>query len=174
MTTLGAAFVINGSYYSRRGTPDTPFLSDGALLGPADYDATQGAFVASSATAGIHDLAHETWQTAFRAADNALVSYPLLLGPNPPDRQIKASRWLANRSFVGQDGAGKIILGTTTNAFFSLARLAAFLRTAPLGLTSALNLDGGPVACRRFRSAATAGASAANGSFRSRTERLSF
>ena len=35
----GAALVINGSYYSRYGAPDTPLVSAGALLGPRDYDA---------------------------------------------------------------------------------------------------------------------------------------
>jgi hypothetical protein len=37
---------------------------------------------------------------------------------------------------------------SATDAYFSLDRLAAFLRQAPLGLTLALNLDGGPVACQ--------------------------
>jgi hypothetical protein len=55
---------------------------------------------------------------------------------------------LANRSFIGQDKEGQIILGTTADAFFSLDRLAEFLREAPLGLKLALNLDGGPVACQ--------------------------
>jgi hypothetical protein len=38
-------------------------------------------------------------------------------------------------------------LGTTKDAFFSLDRVAAFLRAAPLTLKLALNLDGGPLAC---------------------------
>jgi hypothetical protein len=37
---------------------------------------------------------------------------------------------------------------TTAEAFFSLDRLAKFLRDAPLDLKRALNLDGGPVACQ--------------------------
>jgi hypothetical protein len=41
-----------------------------------------------------------------------------------------------------------IEIGTTVDAFFSLGRLATFLRTASLGLKLALNLDGGPVACQ--------------------------
>ena len=45
-----------------------------------------------------------------------------------------------------QDRAGRIIFGTTRDAFFSLERLAKFLREAPLDLAEALNLDGGPVA----------------------------
>jgi hypothetical protein len=77
-----------------------------------------------------------------------MVSYPLLVAPVGTNRVTADRRWLANRSFVGQDKSGRIILGTTTDAFFSLSRLATFLRTAPLDLATALNLDGGPVACQ--------------------------
>lgn len=145
---LGAALVINGSYYSPRGTPATPFLSAGVLSGPRDYDARHGAFVASAGTATIRDLANVPWPAAFRGADDAMVSYPLLLAPDGSNRVAADDRWLANRSFVGEDGSGNIILGTTADAFFSLNRLAAFLPMAPLGLVKALNLDGGPVACQ--------------------------
>jgi hypothetical protein len=147
MAQLGAALVVNGSYFSRHGEPDTPLLSDGTLLGPKNYDAKAGAFVASPSFTGIRDLAQEDWRTAFQGADNAMVSYPLLVADGT-SRVARSSRWLANRSFVGQDGEGRIIIGTTTDAFFSLDRLAHFLLDARLGLTIALNLDGGPVACQ--------------------------
>jgi hypothetical protein len=147
MTTPGVVLVVNGSYFGHDGKPDTPFLSDGALLGPRDYDAKAGAFVASREFTGIRDLAKTDWRVAFQGADNAMVSYPLLLADGVTHVPI-ASRWLANRSFVGQDKEGRIIIGTTTDAFFSLTDLARFLRDAPLGLTTALNLDGGPVACQ--------------------------
>jgi hypothetical protein len=146
-TQLGAALVVNGSYYSREARPDTPVVSEGALLGPKDYDAKAGAFVASSSFVGIRDLAELDWHAAFQGVDNAMVSFPLLLA-NGTNRVRHVSQWLANRSFVGQDSAGRIIIGTTTDAFFSLDRLARFLIAAPLDLTLALNLDGGPVACQ--------------------------
>lgn len=145
MTQLGAALVINGNFFSRYGAPATPLLSAGMLLGPKEYDARAGAFVASAAAAGVRDLAHEDWQAAFRGADNAMVSFPLLVAEGGA-RRIVASRWLANRSFVGQDKNGWIVLGTTSDAFFSLDRFGEFLRQSPLGLALALNLDGGPVA----------------------------
>jgi hypothetical protein len=145
MAQLGAVLVVNGSYYARHGEPDTPFLSDGTLLGPKDYDARAGAFVASPRFVGIHNLTQESWQAAFAGADDAMVSYPLLISDGET-RVTSSSRWLANRSFVGQDAAGRIIIGTTTDAFFSLDRFAYFLQKASLGLVSALNLDGGPVA----------------------------
>src|SRR5262249_24909801 len=61
MAHLSAALVINGSYYSRDGRPDTPFLSAGTLMGPKDYDARAGAFVASPAFTGVRDLAQQSW-----------------------------------------------------------------------------------------------------------------
>ena len=148
---LGAALVINGSYYSSRGTPDTPVLSTGKLLGPREYTAKAGAFVSSPHFVGIRDLSHESWPSVFRDASDAMVSYPLLVARDGTTRVRLKSEWLANRSFVAQDENGWIVLGTTTDAFFSLARLAEFLRQAPLQLTLALNLDGGPVACQGIR-----------------------
>lgn len=77
---------------------------------------------------------------------NGVVSYPILIDGSYCDKN--KSRWLANRSFIGQDKSGWIVIGTTIDAFFSLDRLAAFLHDSPLELTIALNLDGGPVACQ--------------------------
>lgn len=145
MAQLGAALVVNGSYYARNGVPDTPVISDGVPLGPRSYEAKAGAFVASPGFTGVLDLDHTAWQVAFHGADDAMVSYPLLV-VNGTTRVAHPSRWLANRSFVGQDGEGRVIIGTTTDAFFTLDRFAHFLLDAPIGLTSALNLDGGPVA----------------------------
>lgn len=98
-------------------------------------------------TSRVRDLAHADWQAAFQHADNAMVSYPLLV-VDGTTRVLRSTWWLANRSFVGQDAASRIIIGTTTDAFFPLDRFARFLLNAPLGLTLALNLDGGPVACQ--------------------------
>jgi hypothetical protein len=81
-------------------------------------------------------------------ADYGLVSSPLLIGAAGQSRSKGNARWLANRSFVAQDESGRVILGTTTDAFFSLDRLALFLKEAPLALKLALNLDGGPIACQ--------------------------
>lgn len=147
MRNLNAAFVINGGYFSRHGLPDTPFLAKGALSGPAGYKATHGAFVVSDSFVGIRDLQNEDWRKTFERAEYGMVSYPLLYGPNVP-RSKSDLRWLANRSFVGHDRAGRLIFGTTKDAFFSLERLARFLGSAPLDLELALNLDGGPVACQ--------------------------
>jgi Phosphodiester glycosidase len=147
MTSLGAAVVINGSYFAPNGEPATPVLSVGRLLGPAAYDARAGAFVASPVFAAVRDLATQSWQDAFDGARDAMVSYPLLVSADGANR-VAVSQWLASRSFIGQDADGNIILGTTLDGFFSLDRLASFLRQSPLRLKLALNLDGGPIACQ--------------------------
>lgn len=151
MAELGAALVVNGSYFSRSGTPATPVVSDGLALGPDVYDANQGAFVSAAGSTEIRDLASQDWRDAFRGAEAGMVSYPLLLAADGSSRAPRGTRWLANRTFVGEDRSGHIILGTTAGAFFSLDRLADFLKQAPLDLSIALNLDGGPVACQAIK-----------------------
>jgi hypothetical protein len=146
MRALGAVLVINGSYYTLNGTPDTPLVSSGVLSGPRHYVASHGAFAATPASARIHDLARVDWHVALQGVEDGLVSFPLLVTRDGGMRVRADWRWLANRSFVGQDHAGRIVFGTTRDAFFSLERLAAFLHAAPLDLAVALNLDGGPVA----------------------------
>ncbi|HWA61353.1 MAG TPA: phosphodiester glycosidase family protein [Caulobacteraceae bacterium] len=145
---LGAAVVINGSYYGRDGRPATPVVIDGRPAGPSDYQARQGAFVASRGGARLVDLSDQDWRRALSGAEAAMVSYPLLLAADGSSRAPPGTGWLANRSFVAEDRQGRIVLGSTRGAFFSLDRLAAFLRASPLDLKLALDLDGGPVACQ--------------------------
>jgi len=148
MRALGAALVINGSYFARDGTPATPVVSAGVRLGPRHYIANHGAFVASARAVGVRDFASLDWHIALRGAEEAMVSYPLLVARDGSSRVKADARWLANRSFVGEDHDGRIVLGTTVQAFFSLERLARFLHDGPLDIAVALNLDGGPVACQ--------------------------
>jgi hypothetical protein len=143
----GALLVMNGSYYGRGGAPATPVVIGGKPAGPGDYKANQGAFVARAGSAGLVDLSNQDWRVALNGADAAMVSYPLLLhadGRGP----ASDSGWLANRTFIAQDRAGRIILGTTKGGYFSLARLADFLKRSPMDVAMALDLDGGPVACQ--------------------------
>ncbi|WP_434711474.1 phosphodiester glycosidase family protein [Rhizobium sp. YTUHZ045] len=146
-----AVLIVNGSYYDMHGRPDTPFISEGVAMGPQQYDAKAGAFVADAASADIRDLTHQDWGSAFAGATNAMVSYPLLIGDDGQTHVNVKSRWLANRTFVARDGSGRIVIGTTKEAFFSLDRLAEFLKASPLDLKVALNLDGGPLAHRSVR-----------------------
>ncbi len=147
MSALGSVMVINGSFFAPGGEPVTPLLSNGIQSGPREYHARHGAFVASDKFTGIRDLRKKDWRQQFRDAHDATVSYPLLLGTDGHNT-VQSSEHRARRSFVGRDEAGRIVLGTTRAAFFTLTGLATFLRASPLHLRLALNLDGGPYACQ--------------------------
>lgn len=146
-----ALLIVNGSYYGRDGGPATPSVIDGVAVGPKRYVARQGAFVATSDGAAVRDLHDADWKQVLRGAEAGFVSHPLLLAADGSIRAPRDSGWIANRSFVAQDRNGRILIGTTKEAFFSLYRLGAFLRSAPLDLVLALDLDGGPVACQAIR-----------------------
>jgi hypothetical protein len=143
--------IVNGSYYDLKARPDTPIISDGVVMGPTTYDAKAGAFVAGEGFADIKELSNQTWQAALTGATNAMVSYPLLIGSDGQTHVPTKSRWLANRTFVGKDGDGFIVVGTTKEAFFPLGAFAEFLKNSPLNLKVALNFDGGPIACQSVR-----------------------
>jgi hypothetical protein len=146
-----SVLIVNGSYFGLKGSPDTPFVSNGVVLGPTRYDARAGAFVATAETATVEDLSHQSWKAALAGAQNAMVSYPMLIGDDGKSHVASHSRWLANRTFVGEQPDGRIVIGTTREVFFSLDRFADFLRRSPLNLRVALNFDGGPIACQSVR-----------------------
>lgn len=147
-----AALIVNGSFFGPNYEADTPFISGGVAMGPTTYDAKAGAFIATADKAWVADLSTGgTWQSAFVGAQNAMVAYPLLIGDDGKSHVATRTRWLSNRTFVGQDTAGRIVVGSTRDAFFSLDREAEFLIAAKLDLKVALNLDGGPLACQSVR-----------------------
>jgi len=147
-----AAVIVNGSFFAQHNGPDTPILSAGQPLGPRAYTANAGAFVADAAGARVVDLRDGGgWPKAFAGAHDAMVAYPLLIGADGQAHVGVKSRWLANRTFVAQDSGGRIVIGSTRQAFFSLDREAEFLRAALPDFKVALNLDGGPVACQSVR-----------------------
>ena len=150
---LSSVAVINGSYFLPDLTPQTPLRSDGKQLGPARYTSTHAAFVADAdhETVAIVDLAGVELPRGLTPFREAMVSYPLLLASDGTSRAEGSHDWLASRTFVGIDRRGWVVFGTTHHGFFSLRRLARFLREAPLQLETALNLDGGPIAAQAVR-----------------------
>lgn len=150
MAETGAALVVNGSYYAPNKQPVTPLLSDGKLTAPRRYVTRNGAFVASSKFAAVVNLRGSSWQKAFAGRSNALVSFPLLI-VNGTAAKVSDSTKLANRSFIAQDKAGKIIIGTTSLAPVSLQEFATLLANLKLDLVTALNRDGGPLACQSLK-----------------------
>ena len=146
-----AVFITNGSYFDKKGKPFTPFISNNVNLGPKNYDAKAGAFIVKNGVPNIINLQDKDWKKEIEGAEQAMVSYPLLIGEDGQNHVNVKSRWLANRTFVAIDKDGFIIIGNTKDAFFSIYNLAQFLKDSPLNLKIALNLDGGPVSCSSLR-----------------------
>jgi hypothetical protein len=140
-STLGAAVVMNGSYFSPDRSPQTPLRSHGRSFGPAEYQSQHAAFAGGD----IIDLRGRALPDAIAGFSDAMVSYPTLLDREGHVR-VAESDWLASRSFVALDGAGRVLFGTTKTGYFSLQRLGEWLKHAPLDVRVALNLDGGPIA----------------------------
>lgn len=152
MKVTGAVLIINGSYFARDGQPATPVVSRGQPMGPKAYGTKHGAFVVGAGGPQVFDLGKRRWQEAFKGATEAMVSFPMLIGTDGKSRaQNSDPMRLANRSFIGQDANARIIVGTTKTGSFSLDRFATFLAGSGLGLTRALNLDGGPPACQAIK-----------------------
>ncbi len=141
---LGAAVVINGSYFEPDGTPSTPLQIDHRPLGPRDYTSTHGALVIGDRV-DIVDLRGRDVATALAPYRDAMVSYPLLV-TDGTTRATGHDDWFANRTFVAFDRGDRLVIGTARTGFCSLPRLGDVLLHAPLDLRIALNLDGGPIA----------------------------
>lgn len=147
---LDATVVVNGSYYLPNLDADTPLWTAGMRYGPRTYSAQHGAFVADDPPR-IVDLLNRDIETELRGVKDAMVSYPLLLDAGGNVRAHGRPDWVANRTFVATDRNGRIILGTTEQGFFALKAFGNFLKNSDLQLTTALNFDGGPVACQSIR-----------------------
>ncbi len=87
MRDLRPVAVINGSYYNAKFGPATPVLIDGAKAGPAEYQATHGAFVSSESRTALVDLAATNWRDLDPDAKTMLVSYPTLLDAEGGNRR---------------------------------------------------------------------------------------
>jgi hypothetical protein len=150
---LGAALVINGSYFLPDDTPQTPLRRAGRPAGPPRYASIHGAFVAGAdgARVAIVDLRGKNVLAAIAPFPEAMVSYPLLVDEAGEVRAPPARDWLASRTFIALDGDGRVVTGTTRSGFFTLRRLGEYLRASPLGVRIALNFDGGPVATQMVK-----------------------
>jgi len=142
---LGAAVVVNGSYFGDQFVPLTPLRTSGHPAGPTEYQSSHGAFVADGDHVEILDLKDRDVFKSIGMFPEAMVSYPLLMDDKGVNRAVESKTWLAARNFVALDESKRVILGTTQTGYFTIYRLGEFLKAAPLGIRTALNFDGGPL-----------------------------
>ncbi len=74
---------------------------------------------------------------------HAAQAFPMLVHSGGQPGVMDDDGNLARRTVVGQDRRGRIVFLVSSDLFFTLKNLAAFLAASDLGLDTALNLDGG-------------------------------
>jgi uncharacterized protein YigE (DUF2233 family) len=144
-----AVVLFNASYFTDQGQPCGALLIDGKVQGPLKNSAMRGMFVAEprgmspdlpratilDVTATPVDINKLPWT-------QGLMSFPLLLDSRGRIR-VKNSNLQAQRTVICTDRKGNILVCHTTGDYFTLYELARFLKTTPLEIDLALNLDGG-------------------------------
>jgi len=146
---IKAPVVFNASYFDAKGEPVGLVLMDSQPLGPLNNRRMRGMFVAEPrgispdlprATIldlkGIHiDPKKFPWKQGVQ-------SFPLLLDYKGRIR-VKESGKKSYRTVIAADRNGNILVFNTAGDFFTLYKMANFLKASAFNIDSALNLDGG-------------------------------
>jgi uncharacterized protein YigE (DUF2233 family) len=146
---IKAPVVFNASFFNPAGQPVGLIVTDGKLMGPTGNCQMQGMFVAEPQgmspdlpRATILDL--KTTRLDFKKFpwEQGVQSFPLLLDSRGSLR-VKESGKKSYRTVICADRNGNILIFNTENNYFTLHKLAQFLKASSFGIDSALNLDGG-------------------------------
>jgi uncharacterized protein YigE (DUF2233 family) len=139
---LGALAVINGGYFDEQSRPLGLIVSDGRQVNPL-RSADWGVLLVRGRRA---EIVHTRQVRELEGVQQALQCGPRLVAEGRP-LKLKPSA-PEPRSAVGLDAAGRLVLAATTHGGLTLAQFAAILARPEaeggLGLSAALNLDGGP------------------------------
>jgi hypothetical protein len=135
-----ARLVFNAGFFDENNAALGLLVSDGQSFG-ASYRDLGGMFSVVAGRPHIRSLIYQPYEL-IEPLEQAVQSFPTLIYPDgsPFDNEDNVR---ARRTAVGQDAEGRIYLIIAPHLAFTLAELAAWLHTSDLGLTIALNLDGG-------------------------------
>jgi len=135
-----ARLVFNAGYFDENNAALGLIVSDGRSFG-ASYVDLGGMFSVMDGRPSIRSLIYQPYEL-IEPLEQAVQSFPTLIYPDgsPFDKEDNVR---ARRTAVGQDAEGRVYLVIAPHTAFTLAELAAWLHASDLGLTIALNLDGG-------------------------------
>ena len=135
-----ARLVFNAGFFDENNVALGLLVSDGQFFGQSYVD-FGGMFSVAADVPSVRSLIDVPYQPG-EALTQAVQSFPMLLRPNGTV-YAKEDGARARRTAMAVDGAGRVLVFIAPRGAFTLAGLAAWLRDADLGLTAALNLDGG-------------------------------
>lgn len=146
---IQAPVVFNASYFDTKGQPVGLVLRDGQPLGPLNNRRMRGMFVAEPRgispdlpRATILDLKGLTVEPKKFPWKQGVQSFPLLLDYKGHIR-VRESDKKSYRTVIAADRNGNILVFNTAGDFFTLYKMAQFLKASAFDIDSALNLDGG-------------------------------
>jgi YD repeat-containing protein len=136
-----ARLVFNGGFFDENDAALGLLVSDGRAYGQT-YAGFGGMLSVNTLGAlSLRSLAAEPVGPN-EAFAQAVQCFPLLVRPDG-GRYTDEDDQHARRTAVGWDAAGRLLVLVAPDGGFTLAGLAAWLQASDLGLTLALNLDGG-------------------------------
>ena len=138
----GAALVVNGGFFDARQQATGLLITDGQAFGRS-YRGFGGMFFLRKGKPGIQSLRAQPYRPD-PAIRQAIQSFPMLVANGRRVPPIADGARRHRRAFVAIDQSGRVLLGVTLMAQWTLNDLADFLATEPaLNARHALNLDGG-------------------------------
>jgi hypothetical protein len=140
----GALAVFNAGQYYADYSYMGLLVSGGDTLSRTPHDRFKAMLVASSGPgpprARVLDLDRDSVRA--RAAGWSDVAQSFMLFDRAGTVRVRRSDLVANRTAVGEDGAGRLYV-LTSEGGYTLADFAEVLKSAPLGLSQAMAMDGG-------------------------------
>jgi uncharacterized protein YigE (DUF2233 family) len=136
--------VVNAGYFTEDNTATGLIISDGTRSGQS-YIGFGGMF---AVWAKPTDRVEVRWlldkpYSPSEPLRQAVQAFPMLVHSGGKPGIAEDDGKLARRTVVGQDRKGRIVFVVSSEMFFTLKTLAAFLAASDLELDTALNLDGG-------------------------------
>lgn len=138
-----AGLVINGGFFNDKNQITGLIVTDGEAAGRS-YRGFGGMFlVGQDGAPALQWLRDEPYRMSENIAQ-AVQGFPMLVVNGERIEPMDDNGERNRRSFVAIDGQGRVLLGVTQMAQWSLTDLADYLaNTKSLDVVSALNLDGG-------------------------------
>jgi uncharacterized protein YigE (DUF2233 family) len=139
---LSADLVINGGFYDDANRATGLVITNGEVSGRS-YRGFGGMFSWRAVGPTLHWLRDVPYRND-PSIEQAVQGFPMLVVDGARITQISDNGEPNRRTFVALDGEGRLLLGVTQMAQWTLTDLADFLDQAEdLHIVSALNLDGG-------------------------------
>lgn len=139
---VGADLVINGGFFDEENRATGLLIADGRAFGRS-YRGFGGMFALRAGKPSLQWLRTHPYLPD-PAIEQAVQSFPMLVVEGQRVTGISDNGLRNRRSFIALDQQGRLLLGVTQMAQWTLTDLADFLAASPeLSVADALNLDGG-------------------------------